>query len=94
MSKRTTRILDLLCDAGNWQNSINSVSEDIAAYSNDLRCCNDLAQRDVVEQYKAEAEDEVRRWSIKRDQIVVKLRALLDQLEAHEQDSPGLPRRS
>lgn len=72
MSRRTIKLIDLLCKAGNWQHSIDGAKEDVERYQS-------------YHPWKTEAEDEVHRWSKKRDKIIAKLRLLLDRLDEHEQ---------
>jgi hypothetical protein len=76
MSRKTIRVLDLLCAAGNWQESINNVSKEIEGYGD--------SPQGIEGRYKKQAEDEVQRWSLRRDKIVNKLRPLLDELTEHE----------
>ena len=73
MSRRTIRILDLLCDATNLQRSINTVQKDVNRYEKDEDCL-----------FLAEARDEARRWSLQRDKIAAKIRATLEQLDERE----------
>jgi hypothetical protein len=84
MSNRTTRVLKLLDAASDCEFSITSATQDVADCTRDLHG-SDPARRNVVARDKARAEHQVRRWSIKRDKFVLKLRALFAQLEAHEQ---------
>ena len=68
MSRRTLRVIDLMCRARNQQWFIESAQKELSRY-------------DGRWHRKAEAEDEVCRSSQKRDATVTELRSLLDQLD-------------
>lgn len=74
MSHRTIHIIDLLCNVENWNNAIRSAAE-----SNAL-CL------DVPPAWHAEAADEIRRWTVRRDRKLKQLKATVAALTPPELD--------
>lgn len=75
MSKRTIRMVDLMCDIANWNGCIRSVAESLT---------------DGVERWpsnwKAEARNEIRLWTKRRDRSAARLRVLAERLTPEELD--------
>jgi hypothetical protein len=69
MSRRTTRLLDLLCEARNKHRHVKTVQKQLLDYDDDPARFTTFWP-----DFKARAEDEVRRWSQKRDKAIAKLR--------------------
>lgn len=74
MTRRTITLVDTYCRAANWQHSID---------------CNNKALVHVGDsnpQLKFQIDDEIRRYSIKRDRIVNRLRTHMEKLTEAEKD--------
>lgn len=70
MSARTIKIVDLLCTVSNWNSSIATVT----AERNRLRTYGGPTP------WLDEAEDEIRRWSAKRDKALTRLQTIVASL--------------
>jgi hypothetical protein len=69
-------MLDLICDVTNQSDSIETVQAELAR----------LRTKKAPAAWRAEAEDEIRRWTPKRDKALAKLRGIVAALSADELD--------
>jgi len=73
MTERTIKLVDLCCEAANWQDSIDSNKQTLTEL-----------HRDSTSRYFYERE--VEEWSARRDGVLTKLRATMDGLTDYEKD--------
>lgn len=72
MSRKTIQMVDLLCDVGNWNNSIQGVVESPAF------------EPGAPAAWVAEAEQEIKEWSAKRDKKLARLQTIIAALTPQE----------